>query len=411
MNSQQLLEHAMKLHQSGDLAQAEKIYRQILSMEPQNARAIQLLGVVAFQCGNLNAGLELVRHAIRLNPNCADFHSNLGVLIKETGDLRAAVDAYRRAVVLDPRVPDYHWNLGVSLLSLGEFKEGWDEFEWRLFSPKLNLSRGLKEPRWAGQRLTDEKLLLHTEGGFGDAIQFIRYLPMIRERARTIYLECQPELVRLFRGLERVEQIIPRGEALPKFDVLIPLQSLPRVFQTDLSNMPGSVPYVHPPAELVEKWKARLAGRPGKKIGLSWAGSPNASDQRSRKLNVFAPLAEIAGLEFHSLQKGPEAVEAVPPGFAVIDHSHELSDFAETAGLVANLDLVISVDTSVVHLAGAMARPVWTLLPRGADFRWLMEREDSPWYPTMRLFRQEKRGEWVGPIRKIAEQLRAFAAV
>jgi tetratricopeptide (TPR) repeat protein len=411
MNPAQPLDQAMKIHRAGRLAEAEALYRQILAAEPGNARAMQLLGVIAFQSGNLKAGMELIQQAIRLNPNCADFHANLGVLLKEADDHAGAIQATRRAIALDPLVPDYHWNLSMSLLSLGQFKEGWDEFEWRLFSSKLALSRGLKEPRWAGQNLNEEKLLLHTEGGFGDAIQFIRYLPMIRQRVRTIYLECQPELVRLFEGLEGLTQIIPRGAAFPRFDFLIPLQSLPRVFQTDLSNMPACVPYLHPTAESVQKWKTKLAARPGKKIGLSWAGSRNPHDQRSRTLEIFAPLAEIPGLEFHSLQKGEEASQAVPPGFALIDHSHELRDFAETAGLVANLDLVISVDTSVVHLAGAMAKPVWTLLPPGADFRWLRVRDDTPWYPTMKLFRQKKRGDWSGPIQKVAEQLRAYVAV
>jgi tetratricopeptide (TPR) repeat protein len=411
MSSAKRLDLAMEHHLAGRWAQAEGIYRQILEVEPQNPRALQLLGVLAFQAGHASAGIELVERAIRINPNAPDYHSNLGVIFKEIGRMDDAIDCYRRALSFDSSATDYHWNLAVTLLARGDFAQGWEEFEWRLHSAKLKLFRGLAQPRWNGEELAGKTILLHTEGGFGDALQFIRYAPLVARRGGRVLLECQPELVRLFRQLPDLGQIIARGETLPAFDYQVPLQSLPRIFRTDLTNIPGPVPCLAADAEIAEKWIAKLAPDRSKKIGLCWAGSfLGGEERRSRSLATFAPLAEIPGVTFHSLQTGPDAGQPVPAGMKLVDHHNELMDFAESAGLVANLDLVISVDTSVVHLAGAMGKPVWTLLPFSPDFRWLLEREDSPWYPTMRLFRQEKRGEWGGVTTRIARELGELAA-
>jgi hypothetical protein len=401
----------MQHHMAGRWAQAEGMYRQILEVEPQNPRALQLLGVLAFQAGHASAGIDLVERAIRINPNVPDFHSNLGVIFKEIGRIDEAIACYRRALSFEGSAADYRWNLAVTLLARGEFAEGWEEFEWRLRSPKLRLFRGLAQPQWNREDLEGKTILLHTEGGFGDALQFIRYLPLVARRGGRVLLECQPELVRLFRQLPELEQIIARGEALPGFDYQIPLQSLPRIFRTDLTNIPGPVPYLAADPEIAAKWKEKLGSDSNRKIGLCWAGSLVAGeDRRSRSLAIFAPLAGIGGVTFHSLQTGPEAGQAVPAGMKLVDHHKELVDFAQSAGLVANLDLVISVDTSMVHLAGSMGKPVWTLLPFSPDFRWLLGREDSPWYRTMRLFRQEKRGEWGGVIARIGRELRESAA-
>jgi hypothetical protein len=258
--------------------------------------------------------------------------------------------------------------------------------------------------------LEDRILLLHTEQGLGDAIQFIRYLPLVAQRGGRIIIECQAELQRLFQTMDERWQIVVRGQPLPAFDLHCPLLSLPRVFGTDLANVPNIVPYLHADAQDVRRWQHRLAGHsPNVKVGLAWAGSPTHKNDRNRsmKLATLAPLGQLSGVCLFSLQKGAAAAEAKTPpdGMKMIDWTDELYDFADTAALIANLDLVIAVDTAVVHLSGAMGKPVWTLLPFVPDWRWLLQREDSPWYPSMRLFRQPRIGDWDSVITRVVDAL------
>ncbi|MGD0390626.1 MAG: glycosyltransferase family 9 protein [Tepidisphaeraceae bacterium] len=253
-------------------------------------------------------------------------------------------------------------------------------------------------------------LLLHAEQGVGDAIQFIRYLPLVAQRGGKIIIECQTELQRLFQTTAGRCQIVARGQPLPAFDLHCPLLSLPRVFGTSLANVPNIVPYLHADAEDAGKWQHRLAEHASiVKVGLAWAGSPAHKNDRNRsiKLAGLAPLGQISGARFFSLQKGEAAAEAKtpPPGMQFVDWTEDLKDFADTAALIANLDLVIAVDTAVAHLAGAMNKPVWTLLPYVPDWRWLLQRHDSPWYPSMRLFRQPRIGDWDSVFAQVADAL------
>ncbi len=220
-------------------------------------------------------------------------------------------------------------------------------------------------------------------------------------------LECQAELSRLFEGLPGVDQMVVRGNPLPAFDSRISLFSLPRILGIRLENIPNAVPYLRAPRQDVERWRERIPRDGKRNIGLRWAGSAAEPRNRTREIGVFAPLAGIAGLRFYSLQKGPEGNQPPPEGLELIDHTADLNDFADTAALIENLDLVISVDTSVAHLAGAMGKPVWVLIPYLSDFRWLLNRSDSPWYPTMRLFRQELGGDWESVVAQMAQALRA----
>jgi tetratricopeptide (TPR) repeat protein len=407
MTNSQQLDLASRHHQSGRLAEAEAVYRQILAVEPQNARALQLMGVVLHQRGNSAAGSELIRRAIQIDPSSPDFHSNLGVVLADCGQYDEALACYRQAVRLAPYDPDFHWNMAINLLSRGDFREGWDEFEWRLRSPGRNLNRGFPQPQWNGSDLTGKTILLHTEGGFGDAIQFIRYVPYVARRGGQIILDCQGELVRLFELLPGVSRVFRRYDALTHFDFQIPLQSLPRVFQTTLANIPADVPYLTAPQQSAQYWKEQLATEPGPKVGLVWAGSHAHSGRRTNSLEIFAPLAEFPGIRFFSLQKGPESKRPSPRGLSIVDYTDQMSDFADLAAFIDNLDLVISVDTSVAHLAGAMAKPVWTLVGYALDFRWLRNRLDSPWYPTMRLFRQEKGEKWISVVERVAQELKS----
>jgi tetratricopeptide (TPR) repeat protein len=405
MTTEQQLDVASQHHQQGRLAEAEAIYRRILATEPNNPRALQLMGVIVHQRGDSTAGAELIRRAIQLNPLSADFHSNLGVILTDCGQFDEALACYRQAIRLAPLDADYHWNLAINLLGRGDFREGWDEFEWRLHSPGRRLNRGFSQPQWNGSYLTGRTILLHTEGGFGDAIQFIRYVPLVKLRGGRIVLECQKELVRLFSQVSGIEKILARNDALPPVDYQIPLQSLPRLFETNAENVPASVPYLNASEESSRFWKDKLASEPGPRVGLVWAGSPANSLRRSTTIDVFASLADVKGVRIYSLQKGPESKQPAPAGLAIIDHTEQVNDFADLAGFIDNLDLVISVDTSVAHLAGAMGKPVWTIIGFVPDFRWMRDRTDSPWYPTMRLFRQGKAEPWTAVTARIAKAL------
>jgi hypothetical protein len=251
-------------------------------------------------------------------------------------------------------------------------------------------------------------LLIHTEQGFGDAIQFIRYLQQVAARrgdSGKIILQCQPELQRLFQSFGEIDQLILRGEALPHFDVHCPLLTLPMVFGTTLESIPTNVPYLKADAELSSRWRERMP-REGLKVGIAWAGrSTHPNDHnRSTTFDTFAPLAQVDGVHLFSLQKRSDSSLIDLPSF-LSDWTDELHDFVDTAALIDNLDLVITIDSAVAHLAGAMGKPVWVLLPQFADWRWLLDRTDSPWYPTMRLFQQPTFGDWQSPMQNVVTDL------
>jgi hypothetical protein len=318
------------------------------------------------------------------------------------------VEAFEKAITLRADYALAHWNLGLILLSLGDFQRGWAEYEWRWRRPEYARHDHFKRPRWDGTQLGRRRILLHTEQGFGDVIQFIRFVPKVVERGGKVILACHSELRRLLSKIEGVQQWIDPGETLPEFDVHCPLMSLPKVFGTTVQTVPGQAPYLAAGAELAERWRERVEGLPGRKVGLAWAGRPGHGNDRNRsiRLNQLEKLGIVAGVSFVSLQKG-EAARQQTPGLTITDWTADLNDFADTAALIANLDLVIAVDTAVAHLAGALGKPVWVLLPFVPDWRWMLDREDSPWYPTMRLFRQPAIGDWETPISRIVEALKS----
>jgi tetratricopeptide (TPR) repeat protein len=393
---------------NGQFDEAVAAFRQAIALRPDLPEAHSNLGNALRDNDQLNDAIAAYHQAIALRPNYAEALTNLGISLADKGELDDAIIAYRRAIQLKPDAADIHWDLAFLLLSMGRFAEGWEEFEWRLKDETKRLRRDFSAPQWNGEALAGKTLLLHAEGGFGDAFQFVRYVPLLRGRAAKMILECDSALVRLFSDLPGIDEIIARGQALPAFDYHIPLQSLPRLFKTDLTNIPNAVPYLKVQPENQASWKARVKNDGRLKVGLVWAGSPRAKisdDLRTRGLDVFAPLGQMPNVRFFSLQKGPESNLARPPGLEMTDFTRDLNDFADTAALIENLDLVISVDTSVAHLAGALAKPVWVLIPFSSDFRWLMDRTDSPWYPTMRLFRQKQRNDWQGVVAEMADAL------
>ncbi|HEY7091041.1 MAG TPA: glycosyltransferase family 9 protein, partial [Tepidisphaeraceae bacterium] len=289
---------------------------------------------------------------------------------------------------------------------------------WRWRASGLTKPRSFSRPQWTGSPIRrGETMLLHAEQGFGDTIHFIRFTRLVAERGAKVILECPPELSRLMEGsaaelgITQVVRLSQPPIPLPPFDIHCPVMSLPMGFRTDLGSIPSSS-YLKADSKLVNLWSTRLGKPSGTRVGLAWAGRPSHRNDQNRSidLNLLAShLSNIPGVTYFSLQKGA-ATNLPGSAMPMIDHTSELSDFADTAALIANLDLVITVDTAVAHLAGALGKPVWVLLPFVPDWRWMLNRDDSPWYPTMRLFRQQSIGDWTVPLESVSEQLRIFSA-
>ncbi len=398
----------------GRLAEAEASLREALQLAPDFANAHSNLGTVLIRLDRFAEAEASLRQAIRLQPEVAEFHKNLGYLYMRLARPVDAQASYRAALRLRPDDAEIHEDFGMALLWSGRFEEGWAEYEWRWQTKRMaGEARRFSTPPWRGQSLVDKVILLHAEQGLGDTLQFCRYVSHVA--AQTTILEVQPQLFRLLSRLRGFDKIITRGDPLPPHDLHCSLLSLPHALGTTLDTIPGSTPYLSADPRDVARWRGRLSGISGLRVGLCWAGgkSPNnpeqnlANDRRSLRLDRVAPLAGIDRISFVSLQKGPPADEAVHPpmGMKLYDFTAELQDFADTAALIECLDLVISVDTSVAHLTGALGKPVWLLTCFGACFRWLQDREDSPWYPSLRQFRQPALGDWETVLIRVREAL------
>jgi tetratricopeptide (TPR) repeat protein len=390
--------------------------RKSLALEPDNAQGLTNLGVALEGDGQFDEAIAISQKALQIQPDLPEPYLTLSKAFSEKDQIPEAIAAARKAISLRPDFASAHFNLSTLLLSIGEFTEGWREHESRVKAEHLQLvPREFSRPRWDGNDLAGRRILLHCEQGFGDAIQFVRYAPIVAARGGEVILECRPELVRLFHSVASVKVWVILGQNFPEHDVYYPLLSLPMLFDTTPATIPAAVPYIRAETGAAAAWKDRLAKEPGLKIGpkvgLVWGGSKVPEPDRSIPLEQFAALARIPNVRLISLQKGPAAQEArnPPAGLSLIDWTAELNDFADTAALISQLDLVITIDTSVAHLAGALGKPVWVLLRRAADWRWLLDRADSPWYPTMRLFRQTIYRDWKAPIREVIQQLRRLA--
>jgi hypothetical protein len=323
--------------------------------------------------------------------------------------INEAINFYKCLIANFPDDAQAHASLGVCHLLLGDFPRGWLEYEWRLKTDQM-AARPVGTPRWEGRTLGGKIILLLPEQGYGDVLQFVRYAPYVKARGGTVLLGCRPELTRLLTGCAGVDRVV---SVLPPHDVHITLMSLPNVFQTSLNAIPAEVPYLRAPKAAGTQAVSIISRYPGRlRAGLVWASdSPHPNKHlRSMKLEQFSQLFNVPGVKFFSLQKGTPAMEldSIFTG-TVIDLGRYLEDFADTAAAIQELDLVISMDTAVAHLAGALAKPVWTLIPFAPDWRWMLDREDSPWYPTMRLFRQSAPGDWMSVIERVAEELQTLA--
>ncbi|MGA2442359.1 MAG: tetratricopeptide repeat protein [Tepidisphaeraceae bacterium] len=387
-------------------------FEQALAARPDYPEAMMNLGAALKARNQDDRAIDLFRRALRLRPDFFEALLNYGQALCDSRHFDDAIAAFRKAIALRPDDPAAHFHLSGVLLLTGNFSDGWREYEWRLLKPDFGIAKTrFPQPRWTGQDLAGKRIFLHAEQGAGDIIQFSRLAALLSQRGAQTILACPPTLLRLMRSLDGVSHLITNTQLAPDFDYHCYLLSLPLLLGLNLQTIPANVPYLRAQPELAEHWRSRLMPLGNrKKVGLVWAGNPNHSNDHNRSIppSAFAPLAEISGVSFISLQKNDAPNPLPPPGFELIDHTAEIFDYADTAGLIANLDLVIAADTSVAHLAGALAKPVWTLLPFHPDLRWMLDRSDSPWYPTMRLFRQPRPGDWQTPIRQIADALGDF---
>ena len=406
---------ANALRAQGRLDEAVVHYRKALALKSDIPETNCNLGLTLSDLGEFDAALAHLRQALALKPDMASAHNNLAIALYKQGRYEEARASCERSLALNPDGADAHVNLAMTHLVLGDFANGWREFEWRWRTGQLPPLEFV-QPQWAGEAVNGRVLLLHAEQGFGDTIQFCRYATLAAAKARVI-LRAPAALARLLSSLEGVERIVVEGEPLPAFDLHCPLLSLPHLFGTTLATVPDKVPYLRTDPARVHAWRPRVTALPGLRVGLCWAGEPKKPPtslmdrERSMSLDQLAALAGVAGVSFVSLQKGDAAaqIRSAPSGLIIHDWTDEITDFADTAALVETLDLVVTVDTAVAHLAGALGKPVWLLNRAQTCWRWLLGRNDSPWYPTLRLFRQPTRGDWQPVVDEVVNELTKLA--
>ena len=387
----------------GELGQSSlacAAFSRALTLQPNHAPSWLNLGNASADQDDLQSAETLYRTAIRLDAALPEAHTSLGYVLTMQGRLPEAIATCEAAIRLRPKSAQAHWNLAVAALLAEDLPRGWQEFEWRKQHPRFQADfPDLPGPRWDGGDVAGRIILVRAEQGFGDVIQFARYLTMIRDRGGLPVLMCAPSLVGLIQSMPGVAAFA-RGEPLPRYDAWVDLLSLPLLFGTTLDSIPASDGYLAADPLRVQDWHERLPA--GRKAGIVFAGNPQHSADRRRSvpLNLIDRLPNISGLSFVNLQHGPSA-----GGLPFLDLTRWMSDYAGTAALVANLDVVITVDTSVAHLAGALGKPVWIMLPHAPDWRWFLGRADSPWYRSARLFRQAAPGDWDSVLSRVIREL------
>jgi Flp pilus assembly protein TadD len=438
--------------QAGRLNEAEEALAQALALAPQHAGALHLLGVVSFRQGRIDEAAALMERSIAAVPETALYHRNICEVYRSLGRYDDALAAGHRAVALTPRDPHCYHNLGVlhyhrleldeaihcaeSALALdpefagahfgiaeasllrGDFRRGWDEYEWRFRlgnAPKL--LPPTDRPQWDGSQLPNGRLLLIADQGYGDVIQFARYIPWAGRRCPDIAIACSSEIRPVVAQQPGVGATFDHWENQPDFVAYCALSGLPRLAGTTLQTIPAPIPYLRADPDKVAAWADRLSGLvPAgyRRVGIAWAGRPTHVNDRNRSaaLSIFAPLSELPRLALISLQKGPAQgqIGAYWRRAPLVNLGPEVADFADTMAILEALDLLVTVDTAVAHLAGAMGRPVWLALPFAPDWRWLLDRDDSPWYPTLRLFRQPAPRQWDPVVAEVARRLSEWPA-
>ena len=401
----------------GDAVAAEAAARQAIEADDQQPMAWANLGVALARQQRFDEARPPFDRALELEASTGDVvdsYVNYCNCLRDAGQIEDAIRLYEHFLADRPNV-NAHGDYGFALMTAGRLREGWREYEFRwMTNAFLRRYPNFDRPAWNGQEPTGKTLLLWVEQGFGDTVQFIRYAPLIKALGATVLVVARQGLELVLQGCAGIDRIVGHDEPLPPFDFHCPLMSLPRVFGTELGSIPATLPYLRTTQEMVEKWRGRLPATTKRRVGIVWAGSPtHPNDQyRSISLEQLHPVLETEGVQFISLQKGPPAAQlsSLPPGMDVVDLGAELEDFGDTLAVIDQLDLVICVDTSVTHLAGALGKPTWVMLPFPADFRWLQNRDDSPWYPSVRLFRQDDQRDWDGVIAQMTTAMQEWIA-
>ena len=401
------------LKNQGKLSEAEIFAEKILSKKNSDKKnlcdAFNILYQIREEQGHLEEAEQLARKAIAIKTDNTDSWLNLGSVLYKQERLEEAENAFREALAISQDNPEGLWGLSLTLLLSGRYIEGWSYHDSRFYlKENSNALRFDHSCMWNGEDISGKRILVWSEQGYGDQIQTFRYLKKIWEVGGEILVETNTELVSLFRNSPWPSQVIQNGEAIPDFDFHIPFMSLPRILFEEVDFFSQAIPYLQAHEEKLEHWRNVLSAIPGYRVGIVWAGSPVHKNDRNRSINLerMAPLASIPGISLISLQKGSGESQVADCHFPITNFGSKIQDFEDTAAILKHLDLLISVDTSVVHLAGALGQPVWTLLPTAPDWRWMLDREDSPWYPSMRLFRQPHHGDWDSVIQRIVEELK-----
>lgn len=392
------------------IAEAKVCYRRALELRPGDRAATYNMGSALLTEGNSREAEGYFRELITSGGGSPDVHFRLGQCLQFEGRFAEAVACHDRAIAGKPNDADYHYFRATARLTSGDFAGAWPEYEWRL---KSLPEPPYRQPRWQGEDLDGQGIVIYAEFGLGDTLQFVRYLPLVEGRGGNVHLAVQPALIPLLKESGFKQVVAWRGDALPQCQLQVPLLSLPGIFGTVLETIPATVPYLKAKGKLVETWRKRLSRLGGFKVGIHWHGRKVwATDLRTIPLMEFELLTGVEGVTLISLQTndGSGQLEDLGDRFRIVDFGHELDAkggaFMDTAAIMQHLDLVISNDTSIAHVAGALGAPVWVALPRGSEWRWLWDRSDSPWYPTMRLFRQPRFGEWARVFSDMANELR-----
>lgn len=393
----------------GRLEPAAAHYEKAIALRPDRADLPYILGNVFSEQGRLDSARACYEQALALRPDFADAHTNLIVTLMDAGKLDDALFRCERALACNPDSADAHLCEAHLRLLSGDFANGWRQYEWRWLVKEAQ-PHGLTSPMWNGQPLRGRTILLHCEQGLGDSIQFVRYARLLKDKDAKVLLSCPPSLAPLFRDVDGIEKIVPAGHIPPGHDFHAPLMSLPGLFRTTLDSIPAGVPYLRSDPARARIWQDRLHGYSGFRVGIAWRGNRTYQNDHNRSMTAaqFTEFLSIPGLVVVSLQKDgtPDEMEDLGKLPGPFFNAAPLEEgLADAASLMANLDLTITVDTSLCHLAGALGLPVWTLIPFTPDWRWLLQREDSPWYPTMRLFRQAGFADWQSVLARVRAEL------
>lgn len=408
-------QHGLESYRKGQLDEAITAFRRCVVLQPEFPNARYNLGVALGDAEQYTEALDHLQHVAAAEPERAEVYNSIGHVLNQQRQPHQAVTYYERAIQLQPDYAQAHFNLGVTLLQVGDYQRGLVEYDWRWRTGQFTPFQ-CPQPQWDGRPIPDKTLLIHTEQGAGDAVQFSRYLPWAAQRCQKLILVCLPTVMPLFATIPGITQIREPGQiGVHEFDTYLPLLSLPRVHGTTLDTIPTQVPYLD--VQALQRRKTNdavsLPSSSQRKLGIVWAGSPTHANDRNRScpLPAWLPLLRTPGVEFYSLQKDGRSrgLAKLPAEVRLHDLDPLLGDYGDVALLIDQLDLVISVDTSVAHVAGALGKPVWTLLSYVPDWRWLLDGETTPWYPTMRLFRQEQPGDWAGVMTRVAAELQAQA--